>query len=377
MRSEPRRDPGGPLLAILLPGLPQLLGGRWAAGGFVLSIWVGLLGVLAGTATRLDEALAGPWDARLAVLALAGGLVASLAWSLGDLLRRERGPEGEAAWTPLEGLVGSPGTVLGLWVVAWILLVTLLAPLVSPYDPAFQGSLVTERLLPPSGAHPLGTDHLGRDVLSRLLYGARISLGIGVAAVAVAVTLGTGLGAVAGYVGGWVDGVVMRLVDLVLAFPRLVLIIAVLAFFDPSALLVTVVLGLTLWPATARLVRGEVLGLREEDFVVAARALGFGTGRILLRHVLPNALAPVIVAAALGIGDVIILESGLSFLGLGVQPPTPSWGSMISDGRAHLLGAWWLSAFPGAAVVLTVLAFNLVGDGLRDLLDPRLRGGRQ
>jgi peptide/nickel transport system permease protein len=219
----------------------------------------------------------------------------------------------------------------------------------------------------------MGTDQAARDVLSRLLYGARISLGIGILAVAISVTLGTLLGAVAGYLGGWVDGAVMRFVDMVIAFPRLVLLVTIVAVFQPSILLIVAVLGLTLWPGTARIVRGEVLALRERGFVLAARALGYSRRRIILRHVVPNVLGPVIVAATLGIGETIVLEAGLSFLGLGVQPPTPSWGTMVADGRNNLLGAWWLSTFPGFAIVLTVLAFNLVGDGLRDAMDPRLR----
>jgi peptide/nickel transport system permease protein len=221
--------------------------------------------------------------------------------------------------------------------------------------------------------HPLGTDQFARDVLSRLLYGARISLLIGFVAVGISVTIGTLLGAVAGFLGGAVDGVIMRFVDMVISFPRLVLLITIIALFEPSIFLITAVLGLTLWPGTARIVRGEVLALREREFVQAAEALGFSKRRIILRHLIPNALGPVIVAATLGIGDTIVMEAGLSFLGLGVQPPTPSWGTMVADGRNVLLNAWWLSTFPGLAIVFTVLSFNLVGDGLRDALDPRLR----
>lgn len=262
--------------------------------------------------------------------------------------------------------------VAGLAVVAFLCACAVVAPLLAPYDPLLPGSLLTERMVAPSAVHLMGTDQAARDVLSRLLYGARISLGIGVVAVAIAVTLGTLVGAVAGYVGGWVDGAVMRFVDMVIAFPRLVLLVTIVAVFQPSVVLIVAVLGLTLWPTTARVVRGEVLGLREREFVLAARALGYSRRRIILRHVVPNVLAPVIVAATLGIGDTIVLEAGLSFLGLGVQPPMPSWGTMIADGRNNLLGAWWLSTFPGFAIVLTVLAFNLVGDGLRDALDPRI-----
>jgi peptide/nickel transport system permease protein len=249
----------------------------------------------------------------------------------------------------------------------------LVTPLVAPYDPNLQGNLLTERFVGLSPAHPLGTDQFARDVLSRLLYGARISLSIGFLAVAISVTIGTTLGAVAGYLGGLVDTAIMRFVDMVISFPRLVLLITIIALFEPSIFLITAVLGLTLWPGTARIVRGEVLSLKEREFVQAAVALGYSRPRIIFRHLIPNALAPVIVAATLGIGNTIVLEAGLSFLGLGVQPPTPSWGTMVEAGRGQLLDAWWLSTFPGLAIVFTVLSFNLVGDGLRDALDPRLR----
>ncbi|MFW5947797.1 MAG: ABC transporter permease, partial [Gemmatimonadota bacterium] len=212
----------------------------------------------------------------------------------------------------------------GVVVIAGLAVMALLAPLVAPYDPVAQGDLTTRAYLPPSGAHWLGTDQFGRDVLSRIIYGARISLTVGFIAVAIAVVLGSLIGAIAGYVGGVVDGVLMRFTDMVMAFPRLVLLIMIMALFAPSLTLIILVLGLTQWPGTARLVRGEVLSLREQEYVEAARALGFGRARIILRHLLPNVMAPVIVAATLGVGNTIVLEAGLSFLGLGVQPPTPS-----------------------------------------------------
>ncbi len=263
--------------------------------------------------------------------------------------------------------------VIGLVVVVGLYLVAVLAPLIAPYNPIAQHDLVKTGYLPPSPAHWLGTDRFGRDVLSRILYGARISLSIGFIAVAIAVVLGSALGAIAGYVGGWLDAAIMRFTDMVLAFPRLVLLIMIVALFNQSITLIILVLGLTLWPGTARLVRGEVLSLREREFIQAAYALGFKKARIIVRHLIPNVLAPVIVAATLGIGNTIVLEAGLSFLGLGVRPPTPSWGNMVADGRQNLLGAWWVATFPGLVIVLTVLAFNLVGDGLRDAMDPRLR----
>jgi peptide/nickel transport system permease protein len=261
----------------------------------------------------------------------------------------------------------------GLALVVILSALAIFAPLAAPYDPIAQHDIVATSLQPPSPAHALGTDLFGRDVLSRIIYGARISLTIGFLAVIISVTLGTLLGAVAGYFGGWADTLVMRFTDTVLAFPRLILLILIVALFHPSVLLIILVLGFTQWPGTARIVRGEVLSLREREFIQAARALGFGRARIILRHIVPNVLGPVIVAATLGIGNTIVLEAGLSFLGLGVQPPMPSWGSMVADGRGNLIGAWWVATFPGLTIVLTVLAFNLVGDGLRDALDPRLR----
>jgi ABC-type dipeptide/oligopeptide/nickel transport system permease subunit len=281
---------------------------------------------------------------------------------------------GESQWAIAARRFRRDGLAMaGLVLIAVLALLAVLAPAVAPYDPIAQDDIVATSFLAPSLAHPMGTDLFGRDVLSRIIYGARISLTIGFLAVGLSITLGTLLGAVAGYFGGWVDTIVMRFTDTVLSFPRLILLILIVALFTPSVLLIILVLGLTQWPGTARVVRGEVLSLREREFVQAARALGFGRARIILRHIVPNVLAPVIVAETLGIGNTIVLEAGLSFLGLGVQPPTPSWGSMVAEGRQNLIGAWWVATFPGLTIVFTVLAFNLVGDGLRDALDPRLR----
>lgn len=278
------------------------------------------------------------------------------------------GSQWRLAW---KGFQRHRPAMLGLFLMGALCLAALLTPYLAPYDPDAQGDIVATRFQPPSAAHPMGTDRFGRDVFSRVLYGARISLSIGLAAVAIAITLGTLLGALAGYLRGWFDTLSMRFVDLMLSIPRLVLLIAVAALFEPSILLVTLVLGLTGWMGTSRIVRGEVLSVREREFVQAARALGFREGRILFRHVLPNVLGPVIVAATLGIGNTILAEAALSFLSLGVQPPTASWGNMVAAGRDVMLDAWWITTFPGLAIVLTVMSFNLVGDGLRDALDPR------
>ena len=263
--------------------------------------------------------------------------------------------------------------IAGLVILVAMYVIAVIAPWIAPYDPIAQKNIVQTSFLPPNAAHWLGTDRFGRDVLSRILYGARISLSIGLVATLISVTLGTTLGAIAGYFGGKIDALIMRFTDMVLSFPRLVLLIMIVALFSPSLTVIVTVLGLTQWPNTSRIVRGDVLSLREREFIQAAHALGMGKARIIFRHLIPNVLAPVIVTATLGIGNTIVLEASLSFLGLGVQPPTPSWGNMVADGRDSLLGAWWVATFPGLTIVLAVLAFNLVGDGLRDALDPRLR----
>jgi peptide/nickel transport system permease protein len=264
-----------------------------------------------------------------------------------------------------------PQAMVGLVLLAVLTALALAAPWIAPYDPA-QTDLASRRLLSPSLVHWMGTDDLGRDLWSRVLFGARISLLIGFLSVAIAITLGTAIGAVAGYAGGWVDTVLMRIVDLFLSIPRLILLLTVVAVFPRATIgLIVAVLGLTGWMGVSRLVRGQVLAVREREYVMAARALGYRPLRILVRHILPNVMTPVIVAATLGIGNAILAEAALSYLGFGVQPPTPSWGNIIQSGGDRMLDAWWITTFPGVAIVLTVMAFNLVGDGLRDAMDPR------
>ena len=261
--------------------------------------------------------------------------------------------------------------VLGLALVGVMSLASLLAPWLAPFDPLDINVKVI--LQPPSWAHPLGTDALGRDVLSRVLWGGRVSLWVGFVAVGISTAIGLALGLVAGYFGRLTDEIVMRGVDVMLCFPSFFLILAVIAFLEPNLTNIMVVIGLTSWMGVARLVRAETLGLKSRDFVLAARVAGAGPARILLRHILPNALAPVLVSASLGVAGAILVESALSFLGLGVQPPDPSWGNMLLEGKEVLGIAPWLSVFPGLAILLTVLGYNLLGESLRDLLDPRLR----
>ena len=248
-----------------------------------------------------------------------------------------------------------------------------LAPALAPGDP-IKNSLL-DRLSPPSAAHPLGTDTLGRDVASRLLYGARVSLVVGLSAVLFAGAFGILLGLISGWYRGWLDDLVMRVGDVQLAFPVLVLAVAVLAVLGGSLVNLIVVLGATGWITYARIVRGEVLTLRERDFVAAARALGAADGWILRRHLLPNVLPPITVVATFSVARTIIAEASLSFLGLGIPAPEPSWGAMLDEGRNYITTGWWLALFPGLAILLLVLGINLVGDWLRDLLDPRMERG--
>ena len=242
-------------------------------------------------------------------------------------------------------------------------LAAIFAPWLAPHDP-LQTNL-PEALFGPSIVHPLGTDQLGRDVLSRLLYGARISLLVGCIAVGIAVLLGSVIGLLAGFYGGWVDAVLMRFVDTMLSIPTIFLLLAVIAVVGPSIHIVMVVIGLTSWMGVARLVRAEILSLKEREFVLAARVLGASSFRLMGKHLLPNAMAPVLVSATLGVGGAILVESVLSYLGLGVQPPTPSWGNMLNEGRSALGVAWWLTLSPGLCILVTVLAFNLFGEGIR------------
>jgi peptide/nickel transport system permease protein len=257
----------------------------------------------------------------------------------------------------------------GLLMIVLLCSAALLAPLLAPYSPSDQNLL--SRLQPPSAHHWFGTDDLGRDLFTRILYGARISLTVGLIAVSILTFFGTLIGLVAGYFKGWADACLMRFVDILLCFPTFFLILMVIAFLEPNILNVMIVIGLTSWTGLARLVRGETLSIREREYVLAARAMGISSPRILLRHILPNVASPILVSATLGVGNAILVESALSFLGLGVQPPAPSWGNILTVGKDYIHFAWWLSLFPGLAILLTVMAFNLLGEGLRDALDPR------
>ena len=264
--------------------------------------------------------------------------------------------------------------LVGAVVVAMLVALAVLAPLLAPRDPNRPD---TKRILdPPSRSHWFGTDQLGRDVLSRVLYGARVSLAVGFVSVGIATLIGVLLGAAAGYHGGLADNVIMRLVDLMLVFPRFFLLLAVLALLRPSIWAIMAIIGLTGWMGVARLVRAEFLTIREREFVIWSESIGAGALRVVFRHILPNAMGPVLVAMTLGIPAAILTESGLSFLGLGVQPPYATWGNILNDGKDVLEIAWWMTLFPGLAILVTVLSYNLMGEGIRDALDPRLRQSR-
>jgi peptide/nickel transport system permease protein len=260
--------------------------------------------------------------------------------------------------------------VFGLIVILLLILIAVFAPVLAPYDPIddiFRGM----RGSSPSLAHPLGFDHLGRDLLSRVIFGSRVALLVGLMATSIAVVIGVIVGAVAGYFGGWVDTILSRIIDTLMAFPIIALLVVLAAVLGPSLVTTIVVIGVTGWARFARVVRADVMSLKQQDFVAAARAIGVRDWRIIWRHLLPNVMGPVIVLATLGIGGIIILESALSFLGLGIRPPNPSWGGTLADGRAFILRFPHISFFPGLMIVITVLAFNFLGDGLRDALDPR------
>jgi peptide/nickel transport system permease protein len=279
----------------------------------------------------------------------------SSASSLGLLLRNN----------PI-GAIGAGGIVL-------LVVLSLLAPLIAPFEPTAQ---IARRFLDPSTTHIMGTDDVGRDVFSRLIYGARVSLWVGVVAVSISTVLGVTCGMIAGFFGGVLDNVLMRLVDILLAFPGLILAIIIASYLGPSLTNAMIAIGIVGAPHKARIARAPVLSILTEDYIMAARVMGAGNGRILLQHVLPNAMAPLIVSTSLSLSGAILADAGLSFLGLGTQPPDPSWGAMLQEGRRYMEDAWWMALYPGVAIMLAVLSFNLLGDGLRDILDPRLRGSQ-
>jgi peptide/nickel transport system permease protein len=272
----------------------------------------------------------------------------------------------------LRPFLRQPAIVAGMIILLFFTAAAICAPLLSPTDPLAQN--VVAGLSPPSAAHLMGTDKLGREILSRMLYGTQISLVVGVLVVLSASSFGTLLGLLAGYRSGWADEVLMRVTDIFFAFPGLILAMAIAGALGPSLRNALIAISVVSWPVYARLIRGQVLALKQREFVIAARTLGIPEWRIVLRHLLPNTLAPLLVQASFDLGGAITAVAGLSFIGFGAQPPTPEWGVMISEGRNYIATQWWLATFPALAILLVVGGLNLLGDGLRDLLDPRLRG---
>jgi len=271
----------------------------------------------------------------------------------------------------LNYLKQQPLMLVGGVIVLTIAFLAVFAPWLAPYDPT--NINVRDILMPPSWQHWCGTDTLGRDVFSRMLYGARISLAVGFVAVGLAIAIGVALGAMAGYMGGRMETWIMRSTDMVLCFPTFFLILAVIAFLEPSIWNIMIVIGLTSWMGVTRLVRAEFLSLRSREFIQAAESLGVSPMRLIWKYLLPNAMGPIMVSAVLGIAGAVLVESGLSFLGLGVQPPDPSWGNILTEGKDNIQLAWWLSLYPGLAILITVLGYNLLGEGLRDVFDPKLK----
>lgn len=274
----------------------------------------------------------------------------------------------------LKKALANPLALAGFVIIVFVFILAMLAPWIAPYDP--NDINVKAILLAPSAQHWMGTDGLGRDVLSRMLHGGQISLLVGLVAVGISTAIGILLGALAGFYRGWVDTLIMRLVDVMLSIPSFFLILAVIAFLTPSIINIMIVIGLTSWMGVTRLVRAEFLSLTEREFVTASRTLGAKDARLIFTHLLPNSLTPIIVSAVLGVAGAVLMESGLSFLGLGVQAPQASWGNILTDGKEYIQFAWWLSLFPGLAILITVLGYNLLGEGLRDALDPRSSSNR-
>jgi len=263
----------------------------------------------------------------------------------------------------------NPLALSGFIIILTVLILAIIAPIIAPYDPNFID--INSILLPPSISHLMGTDGLGRDVFSRMLFGAQISLLVGFVAVGIATFIGVVLGSLAGFYRGWVDSLIMRFVDIMLSIPTFFLILAVIAFLTPSIWNIMIVICLTSWMGVTRLVRAQFFSLRQREYVLAAETMGSNHLSIIIKHLLPNSLTPIIVSSVLGIASAVLVESGLSFLGLGVQAPTASWGNILTDGKEYIQFAWWLSLFPGLAILITVLGYNLLGEGLRDILDPK------
>lgn len=367
-----------PWLAFI-PGLGHLALGRRFKGAHLLTVTAAGVFLLIWRAERVAAAFSSrAIDQWIASLVLIGSLSLAIAYSrrdVGRLLEQGDQPSvvNKSPWgVAIRRFKENKLAVVSVYMIVLLYVVALLTPLLAPYDPSAIDNVLETRYLSPSGAHLFGTDEFGRDMFTRALYGARVSLSVGFLAMLISKGLGTFYGAVAAYFGGIVDAILMRLVDVIIAFPTFYLMLMLVGVFEANILLIILILGFTSWPGTARYIRGEILSLKEQEFAESARAIGLPPRLIIIRHLVPSALSPVLVSAALSVAGMIGAEAGLSFLGLGIRPPTPSWGNMVSGGQDALLVAWWVAFFPGALLTLTLVSFSLLADGIRDALDPKV-----
>ncbi|MEJ2312640.1 MAG: ABC transporter permease [Gemmatimonadales bacterium] len=377
--TEPRHSRLGSLgLRALVPGLGHLALGRTGRGIRLMLFSAAAIFLMVWRWDRFADAFSAPFlDRWLASVFLILVLVGAVWYSRLDVgrIQRARGEEkrpGKSPWAvAMRRFRQNRLAVYSIYVIILFYALAILAPILAPYDPAAIPDVMANRYLPPSWAHPFGTDEFGRDLFSRALYGARVSLSIGLLAMIIAKTIGTLYGSVAAYFGGVVDNVLMRIVDVWIAFPTFYLMLMLVGVFEANIVVLVLILGLTAWPGTARFIRGEILSLKNQAFTESARAIGLPAHRIIVRHLIPSALSPVLVTAALAVAGMIGAEAGLSYLGLGIRPPTPSWGNMVAAGKDNLLNAWWVAFFPGGLLTLTLISFSLLADGLRDALDPK------
>lgn len=366
------------VLWALVPGAGHLVLGRRRRGLHLLAYTLAVVSVLVWRWERVVHTLSTrAVDQWVAAVFLVASLAGAVWFSVWDTRRLAKGDAGrQVAKSPMRvALRRFRANTLAVWsvyVIVFLYFVAILAPLLAPYDPATIENVLETRYLRPTWAHVFGTDEFGRDLLSRAIYGARVSLSVGLLAMLIAKLIGTTYGAIAAYYGGWVDNVLMRAVDVIIAFPTFYLMLMLVGVFEANIAFLVLILGLTAWPGTARFIRGEILSLKEQEFTESARAIGLPSRLIIVRHLIPSALSPVLVSAALSVAGMIGAEAGLSFLGLGIRPPTPSWGNMVSAGQDALLVAWWVAFFPGALLAVTLVSFSLLADGLRDALDPKV-----
>ena len=361
-----------------LPGLGHLSLGRWQRGVRLVLFTLVVVLLMAWRWDRFFGAFSTPffdrWLASIFLILLLVGAAWYSRWDVGRILREsgEGKRWGKSPWSmAMRRFRENRLAAYSIYVILFFYAAAILAPILAPYDPAAIPDVMTNRYLPPSWTHAFGTDEFGRDLFSRALYGARVSLAIGLLAMIIAKTIGTLYGSVAAYYGGIVDNVLMRIVDVWIAFPTFYLMLMLVGVFEANIVVLVLILGLTAWPGTARFIRGEILSLKNQAFTESARAIGLPAHRIIVKHLIPSALSPVLVTAALAVAGMIGAEAGLSYLGLGIRPPTPSWGNMVAAGKDNLLNAWWVAFFPGGLLTLTLISFSLLADGLRDALDPK------